>query len=264
MLDRIRAAETDRDLKDLVKQYLASESKRIRDDILTGLLGKHSPQDVAEDLEINYTTIYKSLTGSRKSASGFSFPLSKFGDFCRMYLNSSVQHILYREEKPITLSILMSKVAEILMSADEELCLAILKKAESALAGQPEAQVGFKDDASFVALFRRRSTEIVQDIGATTPARNDRLHIQAAAREMATTFSSTGPLSFSTICASAFKYDVPIDYLLLKDYVSMNTVITRNGEVVEDESVRKILSCLERLDEEIRIPIITDILRLAM
>ena len=67
MLDKIRNAQSDKELKDLLKVYLVENSKAIRDEILTDLLGKHSPQDVAEDLGLEYTTLYKSLTSSRNN-----------------------------------------------------------------------------------------------------------------------------------------------------------------------------------------------------
>ena len=262
MLDKIRNAQSDKELKDLLKVYLVENSKAIRDEILTDLLGKHSPQDVAEDLGLEYTTLYKSLTSSRKQ-SGFSFPLSKFGDFCREYLNKPAQYLLYKEEKPIQLNILMSKVAETMLAVDKEKREAFLKAAEKALAAQPDKDK-FMNDAEYVALFRQRSTEIVQDLGATTPTRNNHVHIQSAARELATTYSSQGPLSFTTTLAAAFKYDVPVDYLLLKDYVTLNTITLRNGDVVKNKRVRRLIAALEQLSEEAKLPIITDILKEAM
>ena len=261
MLEKIRAAQTDIEQKNLLKKYLVENSKSIRDGILTGLLGKHSPQDVAEELSLDYTTLYKALTGARKT-SGFSFPLSKFGDFCRVYLKKSAQYILFKEERPIELSILMSKVAETLLAVDDEKRRTIAARAKELL--KNSTNTGFMTDADYVILFKARSNEVCQDLGVSTCERNNHVHIQCAGRELSRSYQSTGPLSFTTVLAASFRYDIPVDYLLLKDYVSQNKIALRNGSIVKDKNVRKIISIIEQLPKEAKLQIIADILKEAM
>ena len=261
MLSDIRSSESIRDLKMRVKAYLITESKRIRNEILSALIGKYNLPDLAEELNIDYTTLFKSLSGRKDM--GFSFPLAKFGSLCNNFLNIPAQTLLYKEHLPVMLPIVLSKASEILLSMNDRDKKAILRRAEDLLSTS-STNDSFSSDEEYVTFLKERCTIICNDCGSTTPTRNNHKFLQDSSRELSITLNSKGPLSFSTVASFAFKYNVPIDYLLNRDYISLNTITLRSGEEVSDETVRAILTVTEKLDSKDKEDILLLILKNAL
>ena len=249
--------QTSKEMKQAVKDYLAENGKALRSVILSECIGKYSLDEISRKTGIEYTWLYKVLTP--KTEKSFSFPLTKVSAFIDEYLGQSVQQFIYNEDEPIVLSILMSKVAECLMSFPTREVEIISKRVQDLLSTTKHDCFGLACDKDFLNLLKKRATIICQDLGVTYCYRNNHKHVTDTVKEMTQTFFAESSVTFPTVLYYAAKYGVPIDYLVADNYVKCNKIALRDGKIVEDEAVREAIGLIECLCDEDSTNVITEI-----
>ena len=240
------------ELKRECTRLVADQTEYIRKTLLRAILDRGDSLSKVESMSgLSLSYLFRML--EEKNDRAFTLPIEKLGGLLSFY-GLSAHKLIFGESLPIELPILEDKLARIIdtyySKREKTDLISRMTESRDIYVGRRTNRIGFDSAEDFKRkIFYRRSEFIVQSAGATKPEKNCRVFLSDATTRLANTYSLDGErITLKNLVSHAVRYGTSVDYLLVENYAEQNDLMLRDGTIVGDEYIRKILGLLASLD----------------